>query len=184
MHRFEGMSHYTVLGTLAALVIAWPVLASGQESEGDEEPIGKHKINFAFGYTFIPDGADDVEDDKGTWVPSAGVDYLYRIKHPWAVGVVVDQEFGEYLIIDQDLNRENATIVLGLVGLEMVSNWMMFGGVGVEFEKHKNLLVFRIGVEYEFFFGDGWAFSPNVFVDIKEEYASFAIEVAFGKWFG
>ena len=142
-----------------------------------------HKINVSGGYTHIPEGADHVDGEKGVWVFTLGVDYLYRLNEKWLVSGVVDVEFGDYLVIDQDLGRENATVVAALGVYEVMENWGVFAGGGVEFEQHRNLALIRIGTEYAFPLGGGWTIVPNVLVDIKQEFNSYALAVAVGRWF-
>jgi hypothetical protein len=153
------------------------------EEEGEAERFAKHKIGVSVGYTHIPEGADDVDDDKGVWVLTLGLDYQYRLNEKWSVGGVFDIEFGEYLIIDKHLGRENATVVAALGTYEVMPNWGVYAGGGVEFEKHRNLGVIRIGTEYAFPLGGGWIIAPSVLADIKEEFNSLALAVAVGRWF-
>jgi hypothetical protein len=153
------------------------------EALAEEELLKQHKLTLAFGYTHIPEGADDVESDKGVWVPGLGLDYFYRLNEKWEIGIAADIEFGEYLIIDKDLNRKNAFILVALAGYELVPAWAVFAGGGIEIEEHKNLAVLRVGTEYEFQFENDWLIAPGLLFDLKEEFNSFSIYVAGGKIF-
>jgi len=159
------------------------VVCSQKENAEDDEALAKHKFGITFGYTHIPEGAEDEGGDQGVWVFTGGIDYKYRFREPWSVSAVAEIEFGEYLIVDKELGRDNAAIVAGLVVLELFPRWEIFSGVGVEFEKSKNLAVFRVGTEYEFAFGRAWGIAPAAFADITQEYTSYSIAVIFGKWF-
>jgi hypothetical protein len=175
--KFMGV----LTGVLSILALAPP--ASLAQEEG-AEPSEKHLVGLGAGYTHIPEGADDVESDRGVWVFTGGIVYHYRFKDPWSVGAVAEVEFGEYLIVDKDLNRENAVIVAGLLYLEAYPRWSVYFGGGVELEKHENQAIMRLGTEYELIVGDAWAITPTIFVDVKEEFNSYAFAVAIGKWFG
>ena len=168
-------------GVISILAFVTPVSVAQEEGAGPSE---KHMVGLGAGWTHIPEGADDVESDKGVWVFTGGIVYHYRFKDPWSVGAVVEVEFGEYLIVDIDLNRENAVILAGLLYLEAYPRWSVYLGGGVEVEKHENQAIMRLGTEYEFIVGDGWVITPTIFVDVKEEFNSYAFAVAFGKCFG
>jgi len=153
------------------------------QEEVEAEGFARHKLNVSVGYTHIPEGAEDVDAEKGVWVFTLGVDYLYRFNEKWLVSGMVDVEFGDYLVLDKDLGRENATVV-AVVGIyEVMEDWGVYAGGGVEFEQHRNLALIRIGTEYAFPLGGGWTIVPNVLADIKQEFNSYAIAVAVGRWF-
>jgi len=144
----------------------------------------KHLITGAFGYTFIPQGAAvnaDVAD--GVFVPSLGLDYFYRLTPKWEIGIMSDFEFGEYVIIYKELNRENAIVVTAIAAYSLTHSLNLFAGVGKEFEKHHDLAIFRIGSEYAFKFKNGWILAPGLFFDFKEGYDTWSLSVAFGKEF-
>jgi hypothetical protein len=153
------------------------------KASSEEERFKRHKLTLAFGYTYIAEGAEEEGGEKGVWVPGLGLDYFYRLNEKWEVGAAADIEFGEYLIIDKDLNRHNAYILIALAGYEFVPFWAVFGGVGIEIEEHKNLAVFRLGTEYEFMFKRDWLIAPGVLVDYKVDFTSWSIYVAGGKVF-
>jgi len=154
-----------------------------RETSSGEELVKKHKLTLAFGYTHIAEGADDEHSDKGVWVPGLGLDYFYRLKEKWEIGLAADVEFGEYQIIDEDLNRHNAYILIALVGYELAPSWAISGGVGVEIEPHKNLPVLRVATEYEFLLQNDWLVAPGVLVDYKSDFTSLGVFVRGGKRF-
>ena len=149
----------------------------------EEELAKRHKLALAVGYTHIPEGVDEVEGDKGVWVPALGLDYYYRLNEKWKIGLAADIEFGEYLIVDRDLNRHNAFILVALAGYELMPFWAVFAGGGIELEDHKNLGVLRVGTEYEFMFQRDWLIAPGLLVDFKWEFTSWSVYVAGGRVF-
>jgi hypothetical protein len=157
--------------------------ATESEAASDEEPFKRHKLNLAYGYTHIPEGAEEEGGEKSVWVPGLGLDYFYRLNEKWEIGAAVDIEFGKYLIIDKDLSRHNAYILIALAGYEVVPFWAVFGGVGIEIEEHKNLAVFRLGTGYEFMFQNDWLIAPGLLVDYKVDFTSYSFYVAAGKVF-
>ena len=154
-----------------------------RETSSAEELAKRHKLALAVGYTHIPEGVDEVEGDKGVWVPALGLDYYYRLNEKWKIGLAADIEFGEYLIVDKDLNRHNAFILVALAGYELVPFWAVFAGGGIELEDHKNLGVLRLGTEYEFMFQRDWLIAPGLLADFKWEFTSWSVYVAGGRVF-
>ena len=154
-----------------------------RETSFENELAKRHKLALAVGYTHIPEGVDEVEGDKGVWVPALGLDYYYRLNEKWKLGLVADIEFGEYLIVDKDLNRHNAFILVALAGYELMPFWAVFAGGGIELEDHKNLGVLRVGTEYEFMFQRDWLIAPGLLVDFKSEFTSWSVYVAGGRVF-
>lgn len=150
--------------------------------EEKEKPLFKHSLGTTFSYAFVPKGSElsyrEEGGERGYFVPGIGLDYYYRPKEKWAFGIIADLELAHYLIPrDEDLERERAFLLLGMAGYEVLPKLSVLAGGGYEFEKHKNLFVFRSGVEYEIEYNENW-FSPvGAFYDFKEEFDLFSISV-------
>ncbi|MCK4774311.1 MAG: hypothetical protein KAT30_05980, partial [Candidatus Krumholzibacteria bacterium] len=106
-------------------------MAAAEETghTGSEEFI-HHRLGLFPGYTYIPGGAETAEQDQGVWVFTLGIDYVYRFQEKWSVGVAADIEFGEYLVVDKELNRENAMVLCGLAIYEVLPRWAIYAGPG------------------------------------------------------
>lgn len=147
----------------------------------------KNMVAFSPGLTFIPAGTIENVETTGVMVPTIGFDYLRRLHKNWEIGVMVDFEFGKYSVPKKydNLKRHNA-IVFALVTAFTVPNTNLnfYGGVGVEFEQHKHLGLLRLGAEYQIRLGEkGWFLGPNVFMDYKDHYDTWAAAIAIGKEF-
>ncbi len=150
----------------------------------EEERETKHLITGAIGYTYIPSaGAIHSTEAEGVFVPSVGLDYFYSITHKWELGLMCDLEFGEYVLINKDLNRENAFVVVAVGAYSPIKSVNIFAGGGIEFEKHHNLGILRLGTEYEFELKKNWVISPGFFFDFKEGVDTWSLSIAFGKKF-
>jgi len=163
------------------LINIFSINTFAQENKTEEK---NHLLTGAVGYTYIPDGTSmesDVAD--GIFVPSLGIDYFYRLTSKWKIGVMSDFEFGEYVIIQKELNRKNAIVVTAIVAYSLTHALNLFAGAGMEFERHHNLTVFRIGSEYTFKFNKGWILAPGLFLDLKEGYDTWSLSLSFGKEF-
>ena len=152
-----------------------------QETEHEEK---KHLLTGALGYTYIPQGASGhSEAADGVFIPSIGLDYFYSISHRLEIGIMTDLELGEYIIFGKDLHRQNAIVVVGVAAFSLTNHINIFGGGGMEFEKHHNLAVIRLGSEYSFHLKKDWVIAPGMFFDFKEGIDTWSISVAFGKEF-
>ena len=154
-----------------------PIFAQEEESH-------KHLITGAIGYTYIPKGTSaESPSAEGVFVPSIGLDYFYSISHRWEIGIMSDFEFGEYVIFDKDLNRENAIVITAIASHALTKHINLFAGGGIELEKHHNLGVIRIGTEYGFELKNSWVIAPGIFFDFKEGIDTWSLSIAFGKAF-
>ena len=152
---------------------------------GNKEPEKmKHTLTLGFGYTFIPKATSlDGTEPNGILVPSIGLDYFYRIAPKWEVGTMIELELGDYLIFEKNLSREKAMVIAVLGAYKITERINLFGGGGIELEKHHNLVVLRMGTEYLFKFNNDWVLAPGFFYNFKEGYDTWSIALAFGKEF-
>jgi len=151
-----------------------------QEIEDEE----KHVFSMAYGYTYIPKGAE-VEGPvaDGVFVPTVGVGYFYRVKPRGEIGVMADMEFGEYIVAERDLNRKNAIIVAIIGTYALTESINLYAGGGMEFERSHNLGVFRCGGEYSFTIGNDFFIAPVFLFDFKQNYDTWSLTVSVGKEF-
>ena len=182
MNRF---TYYSIL--IIALILSHSTFAQeeGEVSEtGHEGEEGRHTVFLGFGWTHIPQGGN-LEDTEanGFLVPTIGLDYLYKIGPKWEVGTMMDLELDHYLIVDQELERENAFIITAVVLYRLLPHLSIFAGTGVEFEHHKNLAIFRVGIDSPFQLGKRWVLVPSFAYDLKEDYNTWSLKVSFGKEF-
>ena len=153
------------------------------ESETNEEP--KNQITVVIGYTHIPDAFEEGKLNESVFIPTIGVDYFRELNEKWFVGLVLDLELGNYLVNfkREELERNSALVIGALAGYEVAKNWALLAGPAIEFEKNKNLFVFRAGTEYRFKLENNWSILPSVNYDFKEEYSSWSLSVGVAKKF-
>jgi len=119
--------------------------------ENDHEATGKHLVALTVGYTFVPSGTDlEAEQEEGFFVPTIGLDYMYKFHPKWEAGIVLDWELEQFLIFDKELERDRAFLTAIMIARKLTEQWNVQAGGGIEFEKNKNLAVFRCGTEYLF----------------------------------
>lgn len=170
---------------VVGLALLLPLAAFAQEHEGEaHEEFKRSKLTATFGYTHIPEGTGhDESDEEGYFLPTAGLDYFYRLSEKWSLGAMFDIEFGEYLIIDKDLSRSNAMIFVAVLGYELMPSWGLIAGGGIEIEESENLSVVRVGTEYQLRPGGNWVVAPGLIFDIKQEYTSWSLVLGAGMEF-
>ena len=155
-----------------------------KENNDEEKEVEKrHLITFAFGLTYIPK-AEREENNPGIFVPSVGLDYFYRITHKWEIGTMFDFEIDKYFVPEiqgTGIDREYVFIATIVGAYSILPGWSVFGGRGIETDKHHTLGVIRLGSEYQFKLGKkGWVLGPGFFVDIKEGYSAWSLGIAIG----
>ena len=165
---------------LLLLIILSYINSYSQENEEEK----KNLLSISLGYTYIPQGAShEAEVADGVFIPSIGIDYLRRIHPRYEIGLMFDMEFGEYIVIDKELNRENAIAIVAIGSFSLTKHINVFAGGGIEIEKHHNLGIIRLGTEYNFRFKKGWVIAPGFIYDFKEGINTWSLSVAFGKEF-
>ena len=174
-----------VLTSLLIIVfVSFKVYAQEEASEEiGNEP--KNQITFVLGLTHIPDAFEEGELSESVFVPTIGIDYFRELNEKWIVGAVLDLELGNYLVDFQreEIKRESAFVIGVLAGYEVLKNWALLAGPAIEFEKNKNLFVFRASTEYRFELENNWGILPSLNYDFKEEYSTWAINIGVGKKF-
>ena len=155
------------------------------EEGSREAKEGKFVIALVTGFTTIPNAREEEGNTETENLFTLGLDFFYHFSERWKLGVVLDLELAEYEVdFEGDrLPREKA-IVTGLVaGYEILPRWAVIAGPGIEFERNKNLLIFRIGTEYGFELGNNWELFPALNYDFKPEYNTISIGIGIGKRF-
>ncbi len=156
--------------------------AFAQEVSTEKER--KHFASFTFAYGIVPQGAAEDNISEGHVVPATGADYLFRIAPKWEVGIMVDYELAKYVIPRKEgLIRERAFIATGVIAYNILPQLSVFGGGGVEIEKHKNLGIARLGIEYSFPLKNYWVIPVGFFGDFKEGYQNYSFSVGIGRSF-
>lgn len=175
--------------TLLTFLIAIHFSFAQEGGHEEEEHESKNRIGFVVEATFVPEGSstehseETNDDSKGRVVPTIGLEYTRTLSHHWDVGFSAELELDSYIIVDNELNRENPLILVAFAIYRIVGSWFVYGGGGVELEKHKNLAVIRLGTEYEFILSNGWDITPTLTFDHKIDLNSIALGVSIGKRF-
>ena len=188
------MKYAVIYSITISIALLYTHLTFGQNSittrsqNGDTEKahaIERNVLTLCLSGTWISKGANvDNLNDKGHFVPGVGLDYFYRSDHRWEVGIMMDYEFATYVIPrKENLIRDRALILVPAVAYTLHPRWTAFAGGGIELEKHQNLFVFRLGMEYGQPIKNGWFVPLGVFFDWKEGYDALSFCFGIGKAF-
>ena len=154
----------------------------------EHNKVFKNRLGLSFGGTYIPtassnESCDCADENEGIVVPTIGLEYTRSLNDKWAIGSLVELELAEYIILDEDLNRHNALIVVAFAMFKILPQWFISAGGGIELEQHKNLGIFRIGTGYEIHLNNGWDIAPFFAFYHKIEFNSFSLGLSIGKAF-
>ncbi len=170
-----------LISTIFLISLFGSLKTFAQENEGEEK---KHLISMSLGYAYIHKGAsEESESADGVLVPSIGLNYFYAISEKLEIGIMTDFEFGDYIIFEKDLNRENAIIAAAVASYSITKSFHFLAGGGMEFEKNKNIGIIRLGTGYNFNLKNHWSISPEILYDIKEGFDTWSFSVVFAKKF-
>jgi hypothetical protein len=160
-----------------------PAIAQEKIEEIEQEK--RNSLAFVFGYTHIPAATKDGKKEDAVFVPTIGLDYFYLLNEKWSVGGAFDLELSKYEVPyeGEEISREIAIVLGAMVGYEVLPRWGVLAGPGVEFEKNKNLFIFRMSTEYAFEIGKDWELFPSFTYDFKKEYSTYALGVGLKKRF-
>lgn len=153
-------------------------------SEHGSASHNRHTVAAGFGFTFIPvaGGLGDTQA-RGLFVPSVGLDYFFHLGKHWELGFMADYELDHYMIVDKQIEREHAFLLV-LTGMYKFGKyWGAFAGGGVELEPHHHLAVLRLGMEYDIHLRGDWAIVPKIYFDFKENYNTWSFQVSLARHF-
>ena len=108
---------------------------------------------------------------------------MRSIAHRWELGISAELELANYIILDRDLNRHNALLIIAFALYEIAPRWGLFFGAGWEFEQHEHLFVLRLGVTYGIPLGKDFDISPFFVWDHKVKLNSIGLGLSIGKRF-
>ena len=172
---------------LLTLTILLSISLNAQNDE-HEEPFYRHRIAPLMGYVFVPEETDLIDGSSFRLIPTFGIDYDFSFNRKWAIGWFNDIEASSYIIEYDDgkveqLEREYLIISTICLIYTPVKHFTVYAGGGMEFERHQNFAVIRIGTEYEIPIRNNWDVAFGLSFDHKEVYNSYGFTVAFGKRF-
>lgn len=137
------------------IIISLSALGFGQpghaESGGQRQAVGfhgPHHLSMLFADTHIRSHGD---------YATLGIDYEYRVSQLLGLGVVLEQAY----------EGLNATTALAVADVHLHRGLIMQLGPGFEWMQHERIAVVRVGMLYEFEFGQ-FTLSPQLHWDFHD----------------
>ena len=137
----------TLSGFLGLTLFVFLFLPSTSLAQEERKKETRNFASVTYALTFIPKGmGGDNFEHRGHFVPGLGLDYLRRFNEKWEAGVMVDWEFGTYLIPrEMPLLREDVIIGALVIAYSPIRSWAIFTGPGFETDSHHSFFIYRIG---------------------------------------
>jgi len=174
-----------IYASLICLIVMIP-FSNAQHAEDSHNTSG-HRVTAVMAYSFLKNQVNEGADNILV-VPTVGLNYDFRIRPKWGMGLHSDIVLQQYKVEkhgeDEILVRENP-VTICVVGLyELLPSFMLMAGYGIEFESHENIQMLRLGVEYGFHIPGNWELGFALEFDWKiKTYNSWVFGVGFSKLF-
>ena len=134
-------------------------------------------------HTFIP----GVAEGQRVAIPSYGLDLEYWWSHKLGIGLHNDLELETFIIEagrEEFLEREYPVVSSLDLLYRPWKGLVLQVGPGIEVDRNKSFLLFRVGLEYEVELSHHWDLYPTVFYDAREDaYTTLSVGLGVGKRF-
>ncbi|WEK33803.1 MAG: hypothetical protein P0Y53_15025 [Candidatus Pseudobacter hemicellulosilyticus] len=165
---------------LAALFL--PRTLEAQDTETTQSPghasiKGLHRITLSIGHSHIRKGLRH-DETYGVSAASWALDYDYWLTDHWAVGVHSDLLLENFLVEEHIGNKDEETSIMernypiSVIPVILYKPWehlALVAGVGEEFSKEENLLVYRGGLELGWHLPHHWELGATFNYDVKKD---------------
>ena len=146
-----------------------------------------HRVTLVMAYSVLKNHVDESTNNILV-VPTFGLNYDFFFHQKWGVGLHSDIVLQQFKVEKHDghaeLIRENPVAVC-VVGLfKPLPSLTLIAGYGIELEKHENIQLLRLGVEYGFHLPGNWELGFALEFDKKfDTYNSWVFGAGFSKLF-
>lgn len=170
------------LYSLALFLIVFQGFAQDESTHEAFHP--HHSVGFIISHTNIKKGVTSTGDNKWLSLPSWAINYNYKFKPKWAIGLhsdIVTETFEveEHLKndeINEILERSFPVASALMLSYKPGKHFGFMIGSGGEFSHTGNLFLIRVGVEYGYHLTKKWELNGNITNDLKiNAYNSWAI---------
>ena len=171
-----------------------------QETEHNElvvhenEHFKKHAISFVISHTHLKTGVKDNSGDSYLALPSFAINYNYNFNEKWALGWHNDVIIEEFVVSDsgshqsddevKTIDRDKPVSSAIMLTYKPYKHLALLAGGGMEFSKHEDFAVIRIGVEAPFHIPNNWEIFGSFLFDINiNAYNSISFGMGIAKLF-
>lgn len=167
----------------------------------ENEHFKKHSIGFMMSHTHLKTAVKDNSGNNYLALPSFAINYNYNFNESWALGWHNDIIIEEFVVSSSDShqsksalkseNNEDQTIDRGkpvstaiMLTYKPFKHIAILAGGGMEFSKHKDFAVVRLGLETPFHIPNNWEIFGSVLFDINiNAYNSLSFGLGIAKLF-
>ena len=146
-----------------------------------------HKVTLVMAYSLLKNQIDE-NTTNILVVPTFGINYDFMFHHKWGVGLHTDVVLQQFKVEKHDghetIVRENPVAICAVGLFKPLPPLTFIAGYGIELEKHENIQILRLGVEYGFHLPGNWELGFALEFDSKlNSYNSWVFGAAFSKLF-
>jgi hypothetical protein len=183
-----------IIAFIICLIVVLPISnAQHTEDANDaqhtehEGHIHKHKVTLVLAYSLVKNQVDENTNDI-LLVPTFGLNYDLFFHEKWGVGLHTDIVLQQFKVEKHDgheeLIRENPVAICAVGLFKPLPSLTLIAGYGIEIEKHENIQLLRLGVEYGFHLPGNWELGFALEFDKKiNTYNSWVLGAGFSKLF-
>jgi hypothetical protein len=161
--------------------------AQHNEHTEHEELSHRHRVTLVMANSFLKNQVDESTKDILV-VPTFGLNYDFFFHQKWGVGLHTDIVLQQFKVEKHDgheeLIRENPVAICAVGLFKPLPSLTLIAGYGIEIEKHENIQLLRLGVEYGFHLPGNWELGFALEFDKKiNTYNSWVFGAGFSKLF-
>lgn len=141
-----------------------------KKSQSSHDNVHSHfRLALLLGHSIVP--VDEV--GTRTTIPSWGIDIEFWLNHKFGIGLHNDLEMMTFVIErgenEEALVREYPKVFTLDLLYSPISDLVLIGGIGKEFEINENYFLYRLGIEYEIPISKRWDICPSFAYDSRKD---------------
>lgn len=157
---------------LSLLLVTTGFIGHAQETDND---FRHHRISLIMSNAHVPKALGREGSVKWLVLGGWGLDYDYHFNRRWAVSFQSDIVLSDFVVREfdsgsRDFLKRAYPVTLVVAGLYSFDKHVsLIAGGGLELAPEENLLVLRLGLDYEWELTEVWGICLNLVYDLKLE---------------
>ena len=159
-------------------------------TETEESLKNSHRLTLSISHSHIKEGLKNEDGLTGITVASWALDYDYWFSNHWAIGLHNDMLLENFSVATERNDKEEEVLEraypVASVPVLLYKPWkhiLFLGGVGGEFAKGENFMVYRVGTELSWPVNKSWEIGLSATYDMKKSYDTWLIGFGISKLF-
>lgn len=146
-------------------------------TEKEESLKNCHRVTLSISHSHIREGLKNENGLTGITLASWALDYDYWLSDHWAIGLHSDMLLENFSVVARRNDKEEEEVLersypVASVPVVLFKPWkhlLFLGGVGGEFAKGENFMVYRMGTEFSWPVHKSWEIGLSATYDIKKD---------------